>query len=64
MWFYIQMALPLLTVGFAAAICFGVVSFIVAHAKPLPQAAAFILKAKIQGKRRFHATCFRVGATG
>jgi hypothetical protein len=27
MWFYIQMALPLLTVGLAAAICFGVVSY-------------------------------------
>jgi hypothetical protein len=36
MWFYVQMALPLLTVGLAAAICFRVVSFIVAHAKPLP----------------------------
>jgi hypothetical protein len=36
MWFYIQMALPSLTVGLAAAICFGVASFIVAHAKPHP----------------------------
>jgi hypothetical protein len=36
MWFYIQMAPPLLTVGLAAAVCFGVVSFIVAHAKPHP----------------------------
>jgi hypothetical protein len=36
MWFYIQMALPLLTVGLAAAICFGVASFIAAHPKPHP----------------------------
>ena len=36
MWFYVQMALPLLTVGLAAAICFSVASFIVAHAKPHP----------------------------
>ena len=28
MWFYVQMALPLLTVGLAAAICFSVASFI------------------------------------
>jgi hypothetical protein len=28
MWFYIQMALPLLTVGLAAAICVTVTSFI------------------------------------
>ena len=29
MWFYVQMALPLLTVGLAAAICLSVTSFIV-----------------------------------
>jgi hypothetical protein len=35
MWFYVQMALlPVLPVGLAAAICFSVASFIVAHAKP------------------------------
>ena len=28
MWFYVQMALPLLTVALAAAICFSVASFI------------------------------------
>ncbi len=36
MWFYVQMALPLLTVGLAVAICFSVASFIVSHAKPHP----------------------------
>jgi hypothetical protein len=36
MGFYIQTALPLLTVGLAAATCFGVVSFTVAHTKPYP----------------------------
>jgi hypothetical protein len=36
MWFYVQIALPLLTVGLAAAICFSVTSFIVAHAQPHP----------------------------
>jgi hypothetical protein len=36
MWFYIQMALPLLTVGLAAAICFSVASFIMGHAQPHP----------------------------
>jgi hypothetical protein len=36
MWFYIQMALPLLTVGLAAAICLTVTSFIVGHAQPHP----------------------------
>jgi hypothetical protein len=36
MWFYIQMVLPLLTFRLAAAICFSVVSSIVAHAKPHP----------------------------
>ena len=34
MWFYVQMALPLLTVGLAAAICLTVTSFIVGHAQP------------------------------
>ena len=36
MWFYVQMALPLLTVGLAAAICLTVTSFIVGHAQPHP----------------------------
>ena len=36
MWFCFQMALPLLTVGLAAAICFAVASFIVGHAQPHP----------------------------
>ena len=36
MWFYVQMALPLLTVGLAAAICFTVTSFIMGHAQPHP----------------------------
>jgi hypothetical protein len=36
MWFYVQMALPLLTVGLAAAICFTVTSFIIGHAQPHP----------------------------
>jgi hypothetical protein len=36
MWFYVEIALPLLTVGLAAAICFGVTSFIVGHAQPHP----------------------------
>ena len=36
MWFYVQMALPLLTVGLAAAIGFTVTSFIVGHAQPHP----------------------------
>jgi hypothetical protein len=36
MWFYVQMALPLLTIGFAAAICSTVTSFIVGHAQPHP----------------------------
>ncbi len=34
--FYVQMALPLLTVGLAAAIGFTVTSFIVGHAQPHP----------------------------
>jgi hypothetical protein len=36
MWFYVQIALPLLTVGLAAAICFSVASFIVGHTPPNP----------------------------
>jgi hypothetical protein len=36
MWFYIQMALPLLTIGLAAAIYLSVISFIVGHAQPHP----------------------------
>jgi hypothetical protein len=36
MWFYVQMALPLLTVGLAAAICFTVTPFIMGHAQPHP----------------------------
>ena len=36
MWFYVQMALPLLTIGLAAAICLSVTSFIVGHAQPRP----------------------------
>ena len=36
MWFYVQMALPLLTVGLAAAICLTVTSFIIGHAQPHP----------------------------
>jgi hypothetical protein len=36
MWFYVQMALPLLTVGLAGAICFSVALFVVTHAKPHP----------------------------
>jgi hypothetical protein len=34
MWFYVQMALPLLTVGLAAAICVTVTSFIVGDLLP------------------------------
>jgi hypothetical protein len=36
MWFYVQMALPLLTIGLAAAICLSVTSFIVGHPQPRP----------------------------
>jgi hypothetical protein len=36
MWLHVQGALPLLTICLAAAVCFGVVSFIVGHAKPRP----------------------------
>jgi hypothetical protein len=36
MWFYVQIALPLLTFGLAAAICFSVTAFIVGHAQPHP----------------------------
>jgi N-acetylglutamate synthase-like GNAT family acetyltransferase len=36
MWFCVQMALPLFTIGLAAMICFSVASFIVLHAKPHP----------------------------
>jgi hypothetical protein len=34
MWSYVEMFSPLLTVALAAAICVGVVSFIVGQAKP------------------------------
>jgi hypothetical protein len=34
MWSYVQMSYPLLTVALAAAMCLGVVSFIVGQAKP------------------------------
>jgi hypothetical protein len=33
MWFYVQMGLPLLTMALTAAICLGVVSFIMGRAK-------------------------------
>jgi hypothetical protein len=36
MWPYVQMWFPLLTIALTAAICFGVVSFIMGHAKPQP----------------------------
>jgi len=34
--FCVQIALPLLTIGLAAVICFSVASFILLHAKPHP----------------------------
>ena len=34
MWFYVQMWFPLLTIALAAAICFGVASYIMGKAKP------------------------------
>jgi hypothetical protein len=36
MWFYVQMWSPVLTIAFAAALCLGVVSFIVSAPKPHP----------------------------
>jgi hypothetical protein len=36
MWSYVQMWSPLLTVALAAAICVGVVSFIMGQSKPHP----------------------------
>jgi hypothetical protein len=36
MWSYVQMLSPLLTIALAAAICLGVVSFIMGQAKPHP----------------------------
>ena len=36
MWFYVQIWYPILTIGLTAAICLGVVSFIMGHAKPQP----------------------------
>jgi hypothetical protein len=34
MWSYVQMLSPLLTIALAAAICVGVVSFIIGQTKP------------------------------
>jgi hypothetical protein len=34
MWFYVQMWFPILAVFLMVAICTGVVSFIMGHAKP------------------------------
>jgi hypothetical protein len=39
MLYYVQMTLPLLTVGLATAICLSIVSFIVAQPKPHPCAS-------------------------
>jgi hypothetical protein len=36
MWSYVQMWSPLLTIALAAAICVGVVSFIMSQTKPHP----------------------------
>ena len=36
MWFYVQMWLPLLTIGLTAAICLSVVSFMMGQPKPQP----------------------------
>src|SRR5665647_3123055 len=34
MWLYVQTWLPLLSISFTAAICFGVASFVMGQAKP------------------------------
>jgi hypothetical protein len=34
MWFYVQMLFPWLTIALTAAICLGVVSFIMGQTKP------------------------------
>jgi hypothetical protein len=36
MWPYLQMWVPLFSVGLAAAVCFGVASFVMSHEKPHP----------------------------
>jgi hypothetical protein len=46
MWFYVQMALPLLTVGLAAAICLTVTSFIVGRTTSSCEPLARISEAK------------------